>query len=91
LPGRDPRATAPEAGHAAPARARSSHLSLDTARAGRSSITGPGVDLPSGRRDIGHELTRPGHREKGIGDIARVHDGQIIFAEELMTFSLGRC
>jgi hypothetical protein len=39
---------------------------------------------------MGHELTKPGHREKGIGDIAKVYDGRIIFSEELMTFPLRR-
>jgi ribonuclease BN (tRNA processing enzyme) len=38
----------------------------------------------------GHELTEPGHREKGIGDIAKVYDGRIIFSEELMSFPLRR-
>jgi ribonuclease BN (tRNA processing enzyme) len=33
-------------------------------------------------------LTRPGSREKGIGDIARVYEGEIIFGEELMGLEL---
>ena len=33
-------------------------------------------------------LTRPGSKERGLGDIARVYDGEVIFAEELMTLAL---
>lgn len=33
-------------------------------------------------------LTRPGSREKGIGDIARIYQGEVIFADELMTLTL---
>jgi ribonuclease BN (tRNA processing enzyme) len=33
-------------------------------------------------------LTRPGSKEKGISDIARVFDGEIIFGEELMCLEL---
>jgi ribonuclease Z len=33
-------------------------------------------------------LTRPGSREKGIGDIARIYKGEIIFGEELMSLVL---
>ena len=36
----------------------------------------------------GPELARHGDMEKGIGDIARVYDGQIVFSEELMSFPL---
>ena len=39
---------------------------------------------------IGHELARPGDMEKGIGDMKRVYDGDLIFGEELMSLSLGR-
>ncbi len=37
-----------------------------------------------------HELARHGDMEKGIGDIAKVYDGRIIFSEELMTLRVGR-
>jgi len=33
-------------------------------------------------------LTRPGSRERGLGDIARAYDGEVVFAEELMTLEL---
>ena len=36
----------------------------------------------------GVHLTEPGSREKGIGDIARIYQGEIIFAEELMSLVL---
>jgi len=32
----------------------------------------------------GPHLSKPGSREKGIGDIARIYQGEIIFGEELM-------
>lgn len=35
-------------------------------------------------------LTQPGSRERGLGDIARTYDGEVIFAEELMTLDLAR-
>jgi ribonuclease BN (tRNA processing enzyme) len=38
----------------------------------------------------GHELARHGDMEKGIGDIAKVYDGQIVFSEELMSFPMTR-
>jgi hypothetical protein len=28
--------------------------------------------------------------EKGIGDIKRIYDGEVIFGEELMSFEMGR-
>ncbi len=33
-------------------------------------------------------LTRPGSREKAVGDVARLYDGEIVFVEELMTLPL---
>lgn len=39
---------------------------------------------------IGPELDRHGDMEKGIGDIARVYDGEIVFSEELMSFEVGK-
>jgi len=36
----------------------------------------------------GQQLARPGGREKGVGEIARIYDGRVIFAEELMHFDL---
>ena len=33
-------------------------------------------------------LARPGSREKGIGEIARIYQGEIVFAEELMKLPL---
>jgi ribonuclease BN (tRNA processing enzyme) len=38
---------------------------------------------------IGPELAKHGAMEKGIGDVKRVYDGEVIFAEELMSFSVG--
>jgi ribonuclease BN (tRNA processing enzyme) len=35
-------------------------------------------------------ISRPGAREKVIGDIARVYGGEIVFAQELMTLALDR-
>lgn len=37
---------------------------------------------------IGPHLTKPGSREKGIADIARLYQGEIIFGEELMSLIL---
>jgi len=39
---------------------------------------------------VGHELARHGDMEKGIADIAKVYDGQIVFSEELMSFPMSR-
>ena len=39
---------------------------------------------------IGPELGRHGDMEKGIGDIKRIYDGEVIFGEELMSFEMGR-
>ena len=39
---------------------------------------------------IGPELARHGDMEKGIGDVKSVYDGEVIFAEELMTFATSR-
>jgi len=36
----------------------------------------------------GPHLTKPGSKEKGIADIARLYQGEIIFGEELMSFTL---
>jgi len=36
----------------------------------------------------GPQLSRPGSREKGIGDIARIYQGEIVFGEELMDLEL---
>jgi ribonuclease Z len=36
----------------------------------------------------GPQLSRPGQREKGIADIARIYRGEIIFSEELMCVDL---
>jgi len=36
----------------------------------------------------GSNLARPGSREKGIADISKIFDGEIIFAEELMILEL---
>lgn len=36
----------------------------------------------------GPHLTKPGSREKGIGDIARIYKGEVIFGEELMSLVL---
>ena len=33
-------------------------------------------------------LTRPGSRERGVGDMARIYQGEIIFAEELIKLEL---
>ena len=37
---------------------------------------------------IGPHLSRHGPLEKGIGDVSKLYDGQILFAEELMSFEL---
>lgn len=36
----------------------------------------------------GPHLAKPGSREKGIGDIARIYDGEIVFGGELMRLVL---
>ncbi len=36
----------------------------------------------------GPHLAKPGSREKGIGDIARIYQGEVIFGEELMSLVL---
>ena len=36
----------------------------------------------------GPHLAKPGSREKGIGDIARIYQGEIVFGEELMSLVL---
>jgi ribonuclease BN (tRNA processing enzyme) len=33
-------------------------------------------------------LDQPGSREKGIADVARLYEGEIIFGQELMTYEL---
>ena len=38
---------------------------------------------------VGPELAKHGDMEKGIGDVRRVYDGEVVFAEELMTFTMG--
>jgi ribonuclease BN (tRNA processing enzyme) len=38
---------------------------------------------------IGPSLARHGDMEKGLGDIAKVYDGEVVFAEELMSFPFG--
>ena len=38
----------------------------------------------------GPELGNPGSIEKAIGDVKNVYDGEVVFAEELMTFDLAR-
>ena len=37
----------------------------------------------------GPALSRHGDMEKGIGDVKKIYDGEVIFAEELMSFSFG--
>jgi ribonuclease BN (tRNA processing enzyme) len=37
---------------------------------------------------IGPHLASHGPMEKGIGDIRRVYDGELVFADELMTLRL---
>ena len=37
---------------------------------------------------IGHELARHVDMEKGLGDIARVYDGEVVFAEEMLSFEV---
>jgi ribonuclease Z len=37
---------------------------------------------------IGPHLARHGPMEKGIGDVRRLYDGELVFADELMTLSL---
>ena len=49
--------------------------------------------LESGARKLilthsGPHLTEPGSRERGIADIARIYQGEIIFGEELMRLTL---
>ena len=39
---------------------------------------------------IGPRLSQHGHMEKGIGDVRRIYDGEILFADELMTIDLAR-
>jgi ribonuclease BN (tRNA processing enzyme) len=36
----------------------------------------------------GPNFDRPGSKEKGIADISRIYDGEIIFAEELMILEI---
>jgi ribonuclease Z len=38
---------------------------------------------------VGPHLAQHGPMEKGIGDVRRVYDGEVIFADELMTLPLG--
>jgi ribonuclease BN (tRNA processing enzyme) len=38
---------------------------------------------------VGPHLAQHGPMEKGIGDVRRIYDGQVIFAEELMSLRLG--
>ena len=37
---------------------------------------------------IGPHLAQHGPMEKGIGDVRRIYDGEVIFADELMTIQL---
>lgn len=37
---------------------------------------------------IGPHLAAPGIREKGIGDVRRLYEGEVVFADELMTLRL---
>jgi len=39
---------------------------------------------------IGPELAQHGDMEKGIGDVKKFYDGEIIFAEELMSFPMAK-
>jgi len=39
---------------------------------------------------IGPELAQHGDMEKGIRDIKKIYDGEIVFAEELMSFPMGK-
>ena len=39
---------------------------------------------------IGPELAQHEDMEKGIGDVKKIYDGEIVFAEELMSFSMGK-
>lgn len=36
----------------------------------------------------GPNLDQPGSKEKGIADISKIFDGEIIFSEELMTLEI---
>ena len=38
---------------------------------------------------IGPGLAVHGAMEKGIGDVSKVYDGEVVFAEELMSFPMG--
>jgi ribonuclease BN (tRNA processing enzyme) len=37
---------------------------------------------------VGPHLARHGPMEKGIGDVRQIYDGEVIFADELMTLRL---
>ena len=37
---------------------------------------------------IGPYLSERGHMEKGVGDVKKVYDGQLIFSDELMSFEV---
>jgi len=37
---------------------------------------------------VGPHLAEHGPMEKGIGDVRRIYDGEVIFADELMTLRL---
>jgi ribonuclease BN (tRNA processing enzyme) len=37
---------------------------------------------------VGPELAMPGEKEKGLGDIARIYNGRVIFADELMVLDV---
>jgi ribonuclease BN (tRNA processing enzyme) len=37
---------------------------------------------------IGPHLAQHGPMEKGIGDVRRLYEGEVVFAEELMTLRL---
>jgi ribonuclease BN (tRNA processing enzyme) len=39
---------------------------------------------------IGPHLASHGPMEKGIGDVRKLFDGEVVFADELMSVSLGR-
>ena len=37
---------------------------------------------------IGPHLSRHGPLEQGIGDVSKLYDGRVLFAEELMSFEV---
>jgi ribonuclease BN (tRNA processing enzyme) len=38
---------------------------------------------------VGPHLAQHGPMEKGIGEVRRIYDGEVIFADELMSLRLG--